>query len=134
MKRTDEEIAELARNRTEGLRQRKGDQVLPEGNEHPVAHEMVSADLMDRLAVGVSRYGQPLQPFNGRDTLQDAYEEVLDLAVYLRSLRYAATAKREALIREVEGVVRAQADAPPALLAQKIVDHLLGAGAFGGES
>lgn len=26
----------------------------------------------------------PLQPFNGRDALVDAYQEAVDLAVYLR--------------------------------------------------
>lgn len=33
---------------------------------------------------GRRKYGTPLQPFNGRDPLVDAYQEVLDLAVYLR--------------------------------------------------
>ncbi|MEO6034334.1 MAG: hypothetical protein ABIQ35_03680 [Verrucomicrobiota bacterium] len=30
----------------------------------------------------------PLQPFNGRDALHDAYEEVLDLAQYFRQALY----------------------------------------------
>jgi hypothetical protein len=49
---------------------------------------MVKADLDDRLALGIRRYGQPLQPFNGRNALRDAYEEALDLCVYLRAALY----------------------------------------------
>jgi hypothetical protein len=66
------------------FRQRPGDQPLPLGNDGPVIHRLVQDDLEKRLQVGIERYGQPLQAFNGRDSLQDAYEEVLDLAVYLR--------------------------------------------------
>jgi hypothetical protein len=38
----------------------------------------------ERNRVGTERFGTPLQAFNGRDALQDAYEEALDLAAYLR--------------------------------------------------
>lgn len=70
---------------------REGDtQPLPVGSDHPVAHEMVKADLDARLVLGIRRYGQPLQPFNGRDPLRDAYEEALDLCVYLRTALYEA--------------------------------------------
>ena len=44
----------------------------------------VRADLEDREAMGIRKYGTPLQPGNGRDALQDAYEEALDLACYLK--------------------------------------------------
>jgi hypothetical protein len=50
----------------------------------PVVHEQVMRDLSGRLALGVRRYGTPLRAFNGRNSTQDAYEEILDLAVYLR--------------------------------------------------
>lgn len=46
--------------------------------------ELVIADMHERDQVGRFRYGTPLQAHNGRDALQDAYEEALDLAVYLR--------------------------------------------------
>ena len=42
------------------------------------------ADMLERHEVGVKRYGVPLQPFNGRNALLDAYAESLDLTVYLR--------------------------------------------------
>lgn len=46
--------------------------------------QLVLRDMYTREQVGIMRYGTPLQVFNGRDCLQDAYEEALDLAVYLR--------------------------------------------------
>ena len=45
---------------------------------------LVIADMEQRRLTGIQRYGVPVQPFNGRDALVDAYLEALDLAVYLR--------------------------------------------------
>lgn len=45
---------------------------------------LVLADLSGRIAKGRAEYGEPLTTHNGRDALQDAYEEALDLALYLR--------------------------------------------------
>lgn len=59
-------------------------QPTPTSNSHPRVHELVVADVVERMNVGVKTYGTPLQPRNGRDALWDAYEEVLDLAAYLR--------------------------------------------------
>jgi len=42
------------------------------------------ADMERRRLVGIERYGTPLQAHNGREALVDAYEESLDLDVYLR--------------------------------------------------
>lgn len=69
-----------------GLKKREGDQDLPLANNKPVAHDLVIQDLLARKAVGIQRYGQGLQPFNGRDTLRDMYEETLDMAAYFRAL------------------------------------------------
>lgn len=44
----------------------------------------VRADLEERERLGIERYKTSLQPFNGRDALVDAYQEALDLAVYLK--------------------------------------------------
>lgn len=66
------------------LRLRPGDQQLPTPNDLPVIHDLVTADIQARLALGISRYGTGLQPHNGRDSLQDAYEEALDMCTYLR--------------------------------------------------
>ncbi len=45
---------------------------------------LVLADMEERRLGGIAKYGRPVQPFNGRDPLVDAYQEVLDCAVYLR--------------------------------------------------
>jgi hypothetical protein len=41
---------------------------------------LVVRDLEARAAVGVAKYGRPLEADNGRDALLDAYQEALDLA------------------------------------------------------
>ncbi len=46
--------------------------------------DLVAADVIERKAAGTAKYGVPLQAHNGRSALQDAYEEALDLACYLR--------------------------------------------------
>lgn len=63
-------------------------QPLPVGNSLPVIHRLVQDDLQQRLDFGTRKYGQPLQPFNGRKNLRDAYEEALDMCVYLRTELY----------------------------------------------
>jgi hypothetical protein len=58
----------------------------PVPNAEPCIQDLVIADIDARKRVGLERYGTLLQPFNGRDALMDAYQEVLDLAVYLRQV------------------------------------------------
>lgn len=53
-------------------------------NDMPYVHDLVAHDLLERQRLGVRRYGQPLQPANGRDALLDLYEELLDSVCYLR--------------------------------------------------
>jgi hypothetical protein len=45
---------------------------------------LVIEDIRGRIDQGIKTYGQPLRTFNGRSALQDAYEEALDLAIYLK--------------------------------------------------
>ena len=45
---------------------------------------MVLADLTNRALEGKEKYGEPLLAHNGRNPLWDAYQEALDLAMYLR--------------------------------------------------
>lgn len=61
-------------------------QPLPTSNDGVSIWQLVLRDMYLREQVGMMRYGMPLQPFNGRDSLQDAYEEALDLVVYLRQI------------------------------------------------
>ena len=60
------------------------DQPAPEFQPDKRIWELVVEDMQARDQVGRQRYGTPLQTFNGRDALVDAYQEALDLAVYLR--------------------------------------------------
>lgn len=46
----------------------------------------VIEDLRERREKGIESYGVPLRAFNGRDALQDAYEEALDMCLYLKQL------------------------------------------------
>lgn len=73
--------------------------------------ELVVADMVERDRIGRAKYGTPLQPFNGRDALVDAYQEALDLAVYLRQAIYerdnmAANLKKTVKIDEKDGKKR----------------------------
>lgn len=60
------------------------DQPPPKPNCLPAVWDLVVSDMLERDQVGRQRYGTPLQPHNGRDALMDAYQEALDLAVYMR--------------------------------------------------
>lgn len=66
------------------------EQPLPVGNDQPHIHDLVAADLQARKQLGIERYGQALQAFNGRKALLDAYEELLDLTVYLKQFMIEA--------------------------------------------
>lgn len=68
------------------FKQREGDQPLPVINDHPDIQAAVIADIETRREVGISRYGTALQPNNGRDALQDLYEELIDAAMYAKQL------------------------------------------------
>lgn len=59
-------------------------QPTPTPNEGVAVWELVISDMRERDQFGRHKYGTPLQVFNGRNPLVDAYQEVLDLAVYLR--------------------------------------------------
>lgn len=58
-------------------------QPAPKGSGNPILG-MVLADLTNRALEGKEKYGEPLLANNGRNPLWDAYQEALDLAMYLR--------------------------------------------------
>lgn len=70
------------------------EQVAPTANDRPAVWDLVIADMKARDAHGRAHYGTPLQPFNGRDALVDAYQEALDLAVYLKQAIVERDARR----------------------------------------
>lgn len=46
--------------------------------------ELVIEDMQARHRKGLETYGVPLRAFNGRNALQDLYEELLDAAAYIK--------------------------------------------------
>lgn len=56
----------------------------PKQNNHKPIFEMVIEDMKERAEHGKAQYGTYLQPHNGRNALQDLYEELLDACVYCK--------------------------------------------------
>lgn len=81
-------------------------QIDPTPNNHPCIQDLVIKDIQDRKKVGIERYGTVLQPFNGRSALMDAYQEALDLAVYLKQLLYEETEKKLEVTAIIEAARR----------------------------
>jgi hypothetical protein len=52
-------------------------------NKRPI-WEVILKEMHERDEMGRAKHGGPLQPFNGRKSLWDAYQELLDLLAYLR--------------------------------------------------
>ena len=73
------------------------DQPAPKGNDNVSVHDLVAEDIEQRKQFGLEKYGTILQAGNGRKSLKDAYEEILDLACYLRC---AIVEQEEALQRD----------------------------------
>ena len=59
-------------------------QPMPNVNDEEFVQDLVMKDIEERKQMGIRKYGTALQPFNGRKALQDAYEECLDMAMYLK--------------------------------------------------
>lgn len=60
------------------------EQAPPVKNDNVSIWDLVVADMVARNKDGIEKYGTPLQAFNMRNSLIDAYQEALDLCVYLR--------------------------------------------------
>lgn len=70
-------------------------QSAPKPNEFPLIGNLVARDLFARMRQGIETYDVPLQPFNGRDAMQDLYEELLDACCYLRQAIYERDFSRQ---------------------------------------
>lgn len=68
--------------------ERVEEQVDPTKSESPVMWDLVIDDMVAHDNSGLMKYGMRLQVNNGRDALVDAYQEALDLVVYLRQAIY----------------------------------------------
>lgn len=60
----------------------------PIKNDNPHIWDLVIEDMKNRDMDGFRKYKTHLQGFNGRNSLIDAYQEALDLCVYLRQKIY----------------------------------------------
>lgn len=78
----------------------------PTANNQPAVWGLVVEDMQARDVMGREKYGTPLQPFNGRDALWDAYQEVLDLSVYLRQAIFEKEVKDKVLSEVVAERIR----------------------------
>jgi hypothetical protein len=86
-------------------------QPKPTGDESQVDDQsLVIEDMQARRDYGLRKYGQTHQPYNGRNTLQDLYEELLDAALYTRSLLRARQAMRDELVAAVRKALMDAAD------------------------
>lgn len=83
-----EPVADLIPKAVLDLMYDVGEQPAPSKNEGPAVWDLVIEDMRARDQLGRSRYGTPLQPFNGRKALRDVYEELLDTVVYMRQLLF----------------------------------------------
>jgi hypothetical protein len=68
-------------------------QKAPVANSNPKVWDLVVEDMRERDVFGLVKYGVRLQAGNGRDALLDAYQEALDLVVYLRQAIYERDGK-----------------------------------------
>lgn len=57
------------------------------GSTALVLPDWLKADMKARHELGVAKYGTPLRVWNGRDATVDAYQEALDLVVYVKQAR-----------------------------------------------
>jgi hypothetical protein len=80
----------------EPTKQREGDQPLPHHDQDRSMsiQDVVIQEIEKRKGVGLERYGTLLYAFNGRDSVRDAQEEVLDLAMYLTAMKVEYEAVR----------------------------------------
>jgi hypothetical protein len=82
-------------------KQREGDQALPAQNDEVDCQtrlmNRISQEVPARRQVGIERYGTALQPFNGRDSLRDLWEELLDASTYFMQVEAEFTAMVDAL-------------------------------------
>ena len=81
----------------EPLRLREGDQPLPQRNDAEDVQSALIREIEGRRQLGIQRYGTALQPFNGRDSLRDLLDELLDGATYALQVKI----ERDALLSEL---------------------------------
>ena len=61
-------------------------QIAPIPNNEPGIADLVIKDILAKKEAGLQKYGVPLQAFNGRNPIVDAYQEAIDLTKYLKTI------------------------------------------------
>ena len=61
---------------------------LPKNTIDIKVWDLVLKDMSERDEHGILTYGISLSPFNGRDSMLDLYQELLDSVVYIRQVLY----------------------------------------------
>jgi len=74
----------------------------PIKNDLPACWDLVINDMKERDKTGLEKYGVRLQPNNGRVALIDAYQESLDLVVYLRQAIYEIEELKKGIKEEAD--------------------------------
>lgn len=75
------------------IKEKNWGEPAPVKNDKPAIYELVLQDVQERAKFGYAKYKTFLQPGNGRNALKDAYEEALDLCMYLRQKIYEEQGK-----------------------------------------
>lgn len=75
----------------------------------------VTRDIIQRAVESRAHYGTYLQAFNGRNAVQDAYEEAIDLTMYLKQMLVERKAMLEIIAQLIEALKEARTHivAPP---------------------
>lgn len=79
------DFATMIQPRSAGV-QNGGQDVVLWLTRHLTSHTHLHADLLARRALGMAKYGEALHTNNGRRACVDAYQEALDLVVYLAQM------------------------------------------------
>ena len=82
-------------------------QPAPAG-EGKIVLAYVISDLVERAEDGKDKYGTYLKTDNGRDALVDAYQEALDLCMYLRQAILEKEALRERISKAASQIQKPQ--------------------------
>lgn len=91
-----------------GYRRINDEQPPPKSVNGDAIWDLVVSDMIERDKAGLQKYGTRLQAGNGRDALVDAYQEALDLSVYLRQAIEEQVALRAQLAAALEAQQKAE--------------------------
>jgi len=83
----------------------------------------VMTDLLHRDQIGRKKYGTSLKTFNGRNGLKDAYQEALDMVMYLKQCLLEVESKKESEAADIQIVIDDSIHPGETNIIAKIVDE-----------